>query len=69
MSGELEDLPYVKSVTSMANTLPEVSLRNFFHILLPVSFTGEIKAGCWCTSVQRQRAGKHFRIQGRLKKL
>ena len=69
LSGELEDLPYVKSVTSMANTLPEGIPEEFLPYSLTSELHREIKAGCWCTSVQRQRAGKHFRIQGRLKKL
>lgn len=41
LSGELEDLPYVKSVTSMANTLPEGIPEEF----LPYSLTNELHRG------------------------
>ena len=41
LSGELEDLPYVKSVTSMANTLPEGIPEEF----LPYSLTSELHRG------------------------
>ena len=40
LSGELEDLPYVKASLPWPIRFRRVSLRNFFHILLPMSFTG-----------------------------
>ena len=41
MSDEIEDLEYVKSVTSMANTLPEGVPEDFlpYSITSPVSYT------------------------------
>ena len=41
MSDELEDLPFVKSVTSMANTLPEGIPEDF----LPYSVTSQLHRG------------------------
>ena len=44
MSDEIEDLPYVKSVTSMSNTLPEGIPEEF----LPYSVTSELHTKDYC---------------------
>ena len=44
MSDEIEDLPYVKSVTSMSNTLPEGIPEEF----LPYSITSELHTKDYC---------------------
>ena len=44
MSDEIEDLPYVKSVTSMSNTLPEGIPEEF----LPYSITSELHTEDYC---------------------
>ena len=44
MSDEIEDLPYVKSVMSMANTLPQGIPEEF----LPYSITSELHTGSSC---------------------
>ena len=63
MSDEIEDLPYVKSVTSMSNTLPEGIPEEF----LPYSVTSELHTKDYCrmliTYGPRQRATRHLRAR------
>ena len=63
MSDEIEDLPYVKSVTSMSIPFRREYPRSSCPIPLPVSSTQRITAGCLFTYGPRQRATRHLRAR------